>query len=257
MRADPRAWPASGDYAGSNRVPVLSSHDVGVKSMPMLGRFKITNSADMDHEADIAKQRALFPGSLYGDVSSLRVGLDDEFEAALEDKKEETIQKFLTANPYLLRYVIPNSGHHGTWAFPKKMIRTKKIDGTPGLIPDYLVATKNSLGYYWNIIELKQPSVQFSNSEGTSYSRDATMGIAQCATYVSHFTNYIETVRSNLGVAEVVTPENAILLIGDATKENDAQQICRKEFCDLAPRMKVVSYDRIRQGLTNDLQGRK
>ena len=224
--------------------------------MPTLGQFKITSLADMDHEADIAEQRAKFPGSQYGDARLLRVGLGDEFETALKGS-EETIQRFLTANPYLLQYVIPNSGHHGTWAFPKKMIRTKRTDGTPGLIPDYLVATRSSLGYYWHIVELKLASVQLAKPGGKSYSSDATGGIAQCSTYLSHFTDYIETVRSNIGVAELITPTSAILLIGDATTETDAQRICRSEFCGLAPRMIVASYDRIRRGLANDLRGRK
>lgn len=224
--------------------------------MPNLGRFKITSMADFDHDADIAAQRAKFPGSHYGDARLLRAGLDDEFEACLLGS-EETIQKFLSANPYLLQYVIPNSGHHGTWVFPKQMIRSKKANGTPGLIPDYLVATRSSLGYYWHIVELKLASVQFARLNGKSFTGDATGAIAQCATYVSHFANYIETVRSNIGVGEVITPKNAILLIGDATVENDAQRICRGEFCDLAPRLIVASYDRIRRGLANDLRGRK
>ena len=223
--------------------------------MPTLGRFEIFG-AEVDHDADIAEQRARFPGSLYGDPRFLRVGLDEEFETALKGP-EETIQKFLSANPYLLQYVIPQSGHHGTWAIPKKMIRTKRTDGTPGLIPDYLVATRSSLGYYWHIIELKLASVQFAKLSGKSYSRDATEGIAQCATYISHFTNYIETVRSNIGVTELITPKDVILLIGDAKIEADAQRACRSEFCDLAPRIIVASYDRIRRGLANDLRRRK
>lgn len=224
--------------------------------MPALGEFRIFSADEVDHNADIAEQRAKFPGSLYGDPRFLRVGLDEEFENALKGS-EETIQKFLTANPYLLQYVIPQSGHHGTWAIPKKMIRTKRTDGTPGLIPDYLVATRSSLGYYWHIVELKLASAQFAKPSGTSYSRDAVEGIAQCATYLSHFTNYIETVRSNVGIAQLITPKSAILLIGDARTETEAQRICRSEFCDLAPRMMVASYDRIRRGLANDLRGRK
>jgi len=224
--------------------------------MPTLGRFKIASYADFDHDADIAEQRAKFPGSEYGDARFLRAGLDEELEVALAGS-EETIQRFLTANPYLLQYVIQNSGHHGTWIFPKKTIRTKKVDGTPGLIPDYLVATKSSLGYYWHIVELKLASVQFAKASGKSYSRDGTEGIAQCATYLSHFTNYIETVRSNIGVAEVITPKNVILLIGDGTTETDAQRVCRSEYCDLAPRMIVASYDRIRRGLERDIRSRQ
>ncbi len=103
--------------------------------------------SNVNHAADIAQQRAKFPGSQYGDQRLLRAGLDEEFETAIAGS-EEAIQKILTANPYLLQYVIPNSGHHGTWVFPKKTIRTQKVDGTPGLIPDYLIVPKSSLGYY-------------------------------------------------------------------------------------------------------------
>ncbi|MDC7674861.1 Shedu anti-phage system protein SduA domain-containing protein [Asticcacaulis machinosus] len=223
--------------------------------MPELSGYKIIRADEIDHQADIAEQSAKFPGALYGDARLLRAGLDEEFETSLTGS-EETIQKFLAANPYLLQYVIPNSGHHGTWVFPKKMIRTKRTDGTPGLIPDYLVATQSSLGYHWHIVELKLASVQFAKAYGKSYSRDATEGIAQCATYISHFTNYIETVRSNIGVTELITPKNAILLMGDARNETEEQRISRSEFCDLAPRMIVASYDRIRRGLANDLRGR-
>jgi hypothetical protein len=218
--------------------------------------FKITRMADFDHEADIAKQRAKFPGSKYGDSRSLRYGLRDEFETAIAGPNEEKIQRLLTVNPYLLQYVIPNSGHHGTWIFPKQMIRTKAINGTPGLIPDFLVATSSSLGYTWHIVELKRATVQFSKASGISYTRDAADGIAQCAKYRAHFTDYIETVRNNIGIPHAIAPDSVILVIGDATRETEAERACRREFDRLSSAMSVVSYDRIRQGLANDLRYR-
>ncbi len=116
------------------------------------------------------EQKALFPGSLYGSLSDLTTGLADEFETALRAGPEEAIQSFISAKPYLLQYAIPTSGHHGVWVFPKSMIRTKKVDGTPGLIPDYLLVAANSLGYTWHIIELKRWDTQFANKKGDSLS---------------------------------------------------------------------------------------
>ncbi len=213
--------------------------------------------ADIDHEADIEERAAAFPGSFYGDIRALESGLLEKFEAALARDSEEAIQRLLTANPYLLQYVVPQSGHHGTWVFPKQMIRTKAANGMPGLIPDFLVVTSGSLGYKWQIVELKKASVQFAKLSGKSYTRDAADGIAQCATYRAHFTNYIETVRSNIGISEVIVPDNVILLIGDSTSETDKQRICRAEFDSLGSNMMIASYDRIRRGLTNDLGFRR
>ena len=36
-----------------------------------------------------------------------------DFKAALAAKSEEAIQLVLTANPYLIQYALPQSGHHG------------------------------------------------------------------------------------------------------------------------------------------------
>jgi hypothetical protein len=133
------------------------------------------------------------------------------------------------------------------------MIRPKAANGTSGLIPDFLVATRGSLGYRWQIVELKKASIQFAKLSGKSYTRDAADGIAQCATYRAHFANYIETVRSNIGISEVIQPDNVILVIGDAAHETNKQRICRAEFDSLRSTMMVASYDRIRRGLANDL----
>lgn len=213
----------------------------------------IRSMADFDHEAQIKELAAEFPGSQYGDIRTLEDGLMAKFEAALAADCEEAIQRLITANPYLIQYVVPQSGHHGTWVFPKQMIRAKAASGTPGLIPDFLVATSGSLGYKWQIVELKKASVQFAKPTGKGYSRDASDGIAQCATYRAHFANYIETVRSNVGISEIIMPDNVILLIGDAKRETNRQRICRAEFDSLGPNMMVASYDRIRRGLANDL----
>jgi len=123
------------------------------------------------------------------------------------------------------------------------------------LIPDYLVATRSSLGYYWHIVELKRANIQFSNAAGDGYSRDGQMALAQCNRYLAHMQDYIESVRANVRVNQTIKPVGAIVLIGDAAKETLAQQRCRAEFVHSSPNIKIVSYDRLRRGLRNDRGG--
>lgn len=215
---------------------------------------RVFRISEVDHDADIAEWAAKFPGSHYGDPRTLRPDLLEDFEDVLKLGREEPIQKLITANPYLLQYVTPDTGHHGIWVFPKRTIRTQRVDGTPGLIPDYLVAAKNSLGYTWHIVELKKSIVQFSKSRGENYSRDAAEGIAQCAKYHAHFADYIETVRNNIGIPETITPKSVILLIGDGATETENERTCRAEFDRLGSSISVISYDRIRRGLASDLR---
>jgi hypothetical protein len=214
--------------------------------------FKIISMADFDHDADIAEQAALFPGSRYGDPRTLKRGLMREFEGALAVGSEEAIQQLLTENPYLLQYITPNSGHHGTWVFPKQTIGVHAPDGTRGLIPDFLVVARNSLGFKWHIVELKRATVQFSNAKGDGYSGDGNKGIAQCLKYRAHFTDYVDAVRSFIRVPDLIVPESVILLIGDSLHETEAQRKCRAEFDRGTSDMSIASYDRIRRGLAND-----
>lgn len=214
--------------------------------------MEITKFTSSDMAVFYEKERRLFRGSFYGAPGLLKKGLRPEFEAALRAGPEEAIQHLLSANPYLLQYAIPQSGHHGVWVFPKRLIRTKKVDSTPGLIPDYLVVARSSLRFSWHIIELKRYDTQFANANGTSLSKAGIHAVVQCATYHAHFQQYIETVRSNVGVDEIIQPEGVIVLIGDSTTETPAQRRIRDEFSQLAPKVSIASYDRVRRGLAND-----
>lgn len=205
------------------------------------------------HERECRDQ---FPGAKFGWPADVKPNVLEALWAALRDGREEAIQTVLTANPYLIQYAADRSGHHGIWVFPKQMIKPPGADGTSGLIPDYLIATRSSLGYFWNLVELKRFDVQFANSDGTGYSADGNKAIAQCDAYLSHFREYIDTIRSHIRIGELIQPEGAILLIGDLETESAAQQQCRTEFVRNNPKIKVVSYRRIVDGLGSDLHSR-
>lgn len=199
---------------------------------------------------------AQFPGAHFGWPGDGKPAVLKALRAALEAGSEEAIQKVLTANPYLFQYAIDNSGHHGTWVYPKQMIKPHSADGTRGLVPDYLVVTKSSLGYFWHVVEIKRFDVQFANRKGDGYSPTGNAAIVQCTGYLSHFQDYIDTVRSSIRVDELVQPKNAILLIGDSERESDAQRQCRANFVRTHSKIDVVSYRRIIMGLESDIQSR-
>lgn len=203
-------------------------------------------------QANREEWAAEFPGARFGYIGDLHSGLLDEFETAVRSEQEEQIQRLLSANPYLIQYAIDHSGHHGIWVFPKQMISPAAAIGLRGMIPDYLVATRSSLGYFWHIVELKRADVQFCNTNGDGYTGTAQRAIAQCNRYLTHMQDYIETVRTNVRIPEVITPVGAVVLIGDARQEAPEQQRCRAEFVRSSPTISIVSYDRIRRGLEND-----
>jgi len=173
------------------------------------------------------------------------------FRAALSQGPEEAIQKVLTANPYLITYAVA-SGHQGIWAYPKSTIKPPGADGTPGLIPDYLVATRDSLGYSWYVVELKRFDVQFANSDGSGLSPEGHKALTQCQAYLTHFQDYIETVRNNVRIPDLIQPSGAVLLIGNSLAESEDQRRCREQFARNTSRIDVVSYDRIVRGLKVD-----
>jgi Domain of unknown function (DUF4263) len=198
--------------------------------------------------------REQFPGARFGCPSDEKRSLLPALKSALEAGPEQAIQEFLCANPYLIQYAVSGSGHHGIWAFPKQMIRPPGADGTLGLIPDFLIVTRSSLGYFWHVVELKRYDVQFANRKGDGYSADGNKAIAQCTTYLTHFQDYIDSVRANIRVSELIQPERAILLIGDSERESDAQRRCRSNFVRNNPKIDVVSYRRIISGLESDIR---
>jgi hypothetical protein len=101
--------------------------------------------ADSDYEKLRKEWAEQFVGACFGCPWDVNRAAVDALRGALLDGSEGAIQKVLTANPYLIQYVVDSSGHHGIWAFPKPMIRPRGSDGTQGLIPDYLIATRSSL----------------------------------------------------------------------------------------------------------------
>jgi hypothetical protein len=216
----------------------------------MPGLFQSTKSDRESRKKELVEQ---FPGAYFGSLWDVSPAVLDALRVALADGREEAIQTVLTANPYLIQYAVDHSGHHGIWAFPKPIIRPRGADGTRGLIPDYLVATRSSLGYFWHVVELKRFNVQFATRDGHSYSRDGHKAIQQGNGYLAHFQDYIDAIRSNVRIGDLIQPKGAIILIGNSATENEAQRQSRMNFVRNTPKINVVSYQRILGSLEADL----
>ncbi len=223
----------------------------------MTDDIRFRSLADWDWDAERAKAEAQFPGARYGEPCDANKDARDNLIAALLDGREETIQQALVAHPYVIQYAIDHSGHHGTWAFPRQMIKPKGADGSQGMIPDFLVATRSSLGYFWHVVELKRFERTFSNRAGDGLSQDGSKAVAQCHRYLQHFQDYIDAIRSSIKVRELVQPVGAILIMGDSDVETEAQRQMRSEFVRNNPRLSVVSYRRILRRLEVDVGSRQ
>ncbi|MDQ1155486.1 hypothetical protein [Brevundimonas sp. SORGH_AS_0993] len=215
--------------------------------------FKVTRATPEDIARFHENRAAVFPTARYGAIRQLTEEKVDAFEAALEAGPEEGIQQALTDCPYLLQYATPNSGHHGLWAFPKETIRPRSALDDPGLIPDFLIVTASSLGYFWHIVELKRFDADFGNAAGDGFSTTAHKAIAQCNGYLEHLQDYIDTVRASLRLKKLIQPTGAVLLIGDSDRETPRQVDVRRAFVRNTPRIDVVTYRRLLHGARADL----
>lgn len=95
--------------------------------------------------------------------------------------------------------------------------------------------------------------MQFANKSGTGFSTMANLAITQCQGYLAHFSDYIDIVRANIHVPDLIQPNGVVLLIGEGAIETDAQRQVRANFVRTNKAIDIVSYDRIRYGLRHDV----
>lgn len=218
--------------------------------MPLLDPRSSLEVAREHHD----EMKGYMPTARFGSPLDLRQEMASDLDRALGAGSEEAIQECLTQHPYMIQYAIPNSGHHGTWAFPKQMVKPRGTDGSPGMIPDFLVATASSLGYKWWVVELKRFDHQFANIKGDALSPEGNRAVVQCSHYLRHMQDYIDAVRSQIRLGELIQPQGSVIIMGDSTTETSAQRRCRGDFDATHPRMEVVSYQRLRKGIAADLR---
>lgn len=123
------------------------------------------------------------------------------------------------------------SGHHGCWVIPQARIKPPSFDGDPGLIPDFLVAARNSDGITWWIVELKQPteSLYTTGRNGPRESAALQAARRQLEGYVSWCRENGSYLRTTLGLRSFREPIG-VLIMGRAKELDDdpAKRECRR-----------------------------
>lgn len=171
---------------------------------------------------------------------------------------EREVEEFLTKHPNVLSLVcrLFSTGHHMTWLFPKAQIRPSSGQ-VGGLIPDYLVAGKNSDGIQWFVLELKGADKQAFSQSGrrVSLTSDANKGICQLLNYIDHSSRDQAYLRDGLGLSGFREPKG-ILLIG-TEQETECHQVrdFKGAWNRLNPNIQIRSYNRLLRTLEEVLRG--
>lgn len=103
---------------------------------------------------------------------------------------ETEIEGYLKKNPSILALTLSlfQTGHHASWVIPKQNIRPHLKGVYQGMIPDYILAGKNSDGISWYVLELKGANENiFKNSgERLCFSSTTNKGYFQLLEYLDH-----------------------------------------------------------------------
>ena len=155
----------------------------------------------------------------------------DELKSLINDNAgERDVDSFITRNPVVLTIPLDfaSTGHHGAWIIPKRSIRSKISNDTPGLIPDFIVGGRNSGGFTWMIVELKGINTSlFTTSHNKVYfSSEANRGICQLLEYIDFCSKSQAHIRDILKLKDFREP-NGFLIIG---KEDEFRDSRKKEL---------------------------
>lgn len=136
---------------------------------------------------------------------------------------EREIEGFLSKNLEVLSLVMPSTGHHQSWVFPKEEIRppSERIGG--GLIPDYLLAGAGSFGVEWFVLELKGPDKRgfTKTSNSVSLSGEANKGICQLLNYIEVSARDQAYFKDTLKLLSFREPRGILLIGTDAERADD------------------------------------
>jgi hypothetical protein len=150
--------------------------------------------------------------------------------------KEEQIQSFLKGNPLLL--VQHLSRWHGRWAIPKVKLGKH--------VTDFLIASKSSIGFEWQAIELESPKAKMFTKAG-----NPTSSLTHAIRQIQDWRNWIErnrdtAVRSRddggLGLTDIQGEVPGLILLGRRSGHSDQTRSLRRRIAQ-ETRIKIHSYD--------------
>ena len=146
-----------------------------------------------------------------------------------------------------------STGHHMSWVFSKPEIKGS-INGSGGLIPDYLLAGANSDGVRWFALELKGANAKaFHKSAGRVHlSSEANKGICQLLSYIDSLARDQAYHRENK-LAGMRQP-TGILMIGTEDETSDlAIRDFKQAWNRENPRLQIRSYHALLRQLESKL----
>ncbi|MEA2551974.1 MAG: hypothetical protein QOJ65_150 [Fimbriimonadaceae bacterium] len=151
--------------------------------------------------------------------------------------KEEEMQVFLKQNSILL--VQHLNGGHGRWVIPKQRLGCEHVT-------DFVIGSRDSIGYHWWAIELESPRAKPFTKSGDP-SRHLTHAIRQISDWRSWLTtnqNYAARSRSEhgLGLTDIDNHAHAVIVIGrEQDYDGQANTFRRQQL--YAADIHIHSYD--------------
>lgn len=173
----------------------------------------------------------------------------DQFEAfhnlICEQASETRIEEFLRNNCEVLVLIMSlfSTGHHASWAFPKKCLRPPS-DSPGGIIPDYLLAGANSDGVSWFLLELKGANHSAFTKRGKRVflSREANEGMCQLLNYIDLSSRAQSYLRDELQLTSFREPRGILLIGTEEESKDDQVKEFKRAWNSINSRVQIRSY---------------
>ena len=172
---------------------------------------------------------------------------NDDLKALIEvGALERDVEAFFNENPPALALALTffQTGHHASWIIPKRTIRARLSDTSPGLIPDYLIAGANSDGVTWWVMEVKGPGARiFGGADSAkTLSSEANRGILQLLEYIDVCAENQAYLRDQAGLKGLREPKGLILIGTDAELNDIRNRKLRAAWNRVNPSLQIRTY---------------
>jgi Shedu protein SduA, C-terminal len=138
-------------------------------------------------------------------------------ETLAEASDERQLQALFTARPVLLSGLL--GSRQGAYVIPHPQLANQYV-------PDFLIATVDSAGLHWYLVELQSPTATFSVRAGRDYSSQVREALAQIEDWREWLTSNVEFARrarrqQGLGLPAIRPESPGIVLVGRRNTDED------------------------------------
>lgn len=167
----------------------------------------------------------------------------DEYDIVLSDSRDEKpLQLFLASNPSLLSSLAPPGGCY--WCLDRPRLGSEYI-------PDFLLASRTSVGIQWAMIELESPLEKILTKAGLPAKKVAE-GLKQIRDWRIWVRDNVNYARTQLGLKDIDAECVSYLIIGRRSNLDPKQAKLYRELSD--NNTVVMSYDRLRDLIGRNLK---